>query len=445
VGIFVLNADHVQIDSNFFVGNGRFAVGASDTRGFMLNDNVARANNETGFSLANAQKISVSSPPAGCPSSFGACIIRNIANEHARDGFLMTTGGDYHVLSNTAMNNGISGIEVNNRNNLRPLNSIVRDNLTANNGGVLFPFSGTGILITEFAHADELSGNQAENNRPGGIAVFEDSTATLVEANMIRNSKQNGLIVQKRSTVDIISGNQVSNSGLAGIFVENFAIVETISNNAVNGNGTCSDCTAAKGGLAILGNSMVGTIHDNSFDRNSLGMQIANSSGAESITDSTFDANDSGGILVREGSTIPDFRHNQVRNNRGPVSVAIDDSTGQIMQCDISSLEGRGLSLFKASDVSVQDSTVSDAPLGGIAVYDGSRLTLDSVDVLNNGDTGVLASGDGSTATVQDSAVKGNQGYGLNAQNGATISCSGSTEVSGNAQGPTLGNVEGCN
>jgi DNA-binding beta-propeller fold protein YncE len=445
VGIFVLNADHVQIDSNFFVGNGRFAVGASDTRGFMLNDNVARANNETGFSLANAQKISVSSPPAGCPSSFGACIIRNIANEHARDGFLMTTGGDYHVLSNTAMNNGISGIEVNNRNNLRPLNSIVRDNLTANNGGVLFPFSGTGILITEFAHADELSGNQAENNRPGGIAVFEDSTATLVEANMIRNSKQNGLIVQKRSTVDIISGNQVSNSGLAGIFVENFAIVETISNNAVNGNGTCSDCTAAKGGLAILGNSMVGTIHDNSFDRNSLGMQIANSSGAESITDSTFDANDSGGILVREGSTIPDFRHNQVRNNRGPVSVAIDDSTGQIMQCDISSLEGRGLSLFKASDVSVQDSTVSDAPLGGIAVYDGSRLTLDSVDVLNNGDTGVLASGDGSTATVQDSAVKGNQGYGLNAQNGATISCSGSTEVSDNAQGPTLGNVEGCN
>jgi hypothetical protein len=115
------------------------------------------------------------------------------------------------------------------------------------------------------------------------------------------------------------------------------------------------------------------------------------------------------------------------------------------MICDISSLEGRGLSLFKASDVSVQDSTVSDAPLGGIAVYDGSRLTLDSVDVLNNGDTGVLASGDGSTATVQDSAVKGNQGYGLNAQNGATISCSGSTEVSDNAQGPTLGNVEGCN
>jgi len=68
-----------------------------------------------------------------------------------------------------------------------------------------------------------------------------------------------------------------------------------------------------------------------------------------------------------------------------------------------------------------------------------------SVDVMNNGGAGVLASGEGSTATVQDSAVKGNQGYGLNAQNGATVSCTGSTEVSGNAQGQTLGNVEGCN
>jgi len=445
VGIFILGADKVQIDSNFFVGNGRFAVGASETRGLVISDNVARANNETGFSVANAQSMTVAGSPEGCPASFGACIIRNVANEHSRDGFLMTTGGDYHILFNTAMNNGISGIEVNNRNNLRPLNSIVKNNLTSNNGGVLFPFSGTGILVTEFAHADEISGNQVNNNRPGGIAVFEDSSATLVQSNVIRNSRQNGLIVQKRSSVDTIAGNQVVNSGLAGIFVENSAIVNSISRNAVNNNGTCDDCTAAKGGLAILGDSVVRTIHDNNFDRNSLGMQIANSSSAESITNSSFDGNDSGGILVRESSAIPDFTNNTVRNNRGQASVAIDDSLGLFRQCEISSLEGAGVSLFKSADVTIQDTIISDSPGHGIAVFDGSQLNLMSVGVLDNGDSGVLATGATTAVSLENSTVTGNHDYGLNAQNDATITCQGANTVSGNVGGQTLGNVQGCN
>ena len=445
VGIFILNADNVQIDSNYFVGNGRFAVGASGTRGIVIRDNVARANNETGFSLANAEKMTVSNPSAGCPSAFGACIINNVANEHSRDGFLMTTGGDYYVLSNTAMNNGISGIEVNNRGNANPLTSVVRDNLTSNNGGVLFPFSGTGILITEFAHAEELVGNQAMNNRPGGIAVFEDSSATLVASNVIRGSKQNGLIVQKRSTVDTISGNQVVNSGLAGIFVENNALVNTITDNLVNNNGTCSECTSAKGGLAILGNSVVGTVRNNSFDRNSLGMQIARDSNAESVTGSSFDNNDSGGILIREGSSIPDFINNTVRGNRGQASIAIDDSSGLIKQCEITSLEGTGVTLYNLADVAIEDSVISEAPLEGITVYDGSQLSLLNSEVRNNGGSGAVASGAATSIVLEGSTVTGNKGYGLNAQNGATITCQGTNSLSGNTDGPTLGNVQGCN
>jgi hypothetical protein len=394
--------------------------------------------------VANAQKITVSSPPAGCPSAFGACIIDNIANEHARDGFLMTTGGDYYVASNAAFNNGISGIEVNNRNNLRPLNSVVRDNLTSNNGGVLFPFAGTGILITEFAHASVLSGNQADNNRPGGIAVFEDSTADLVQNNVIRNSKQNALIIQKRSAVDTVSGNQVINSGLSGIFIENSSAVDTIANNIVNDNGTCTECTAAKGGLAILGDSAVRLVENNNFDRNSLGMQIANASAANTIRNSAFDANSSGGILIRQGSSIGDFSFNTVRNNGGPTSVSIDDSTANFNQCEISSTDGAGVSVYSGSTLTVENSTVANSPMEGFAVFDGSTLTLRSVDVLDNGESGVLTTGAGTTASLEDSEVRGNQGYGLNAQNDSTITCSGSTVVAGNSPGQTLGNVQGC-
>lgn len=445
VGIFILNADNVRIDSNYFVGNGRFAVGASGTGGLTLENNVARANNETGFSVANAGKIAVTNPPSGCPSAFGACIIRNIANEHSRDGFLMTTGGDYHVLNNSAFNNGISGIEVNNRNNTAPLNAVIRDNLTNNNGGVLFPFSGTGILVTEFAHATELSGNQAFNNRPGGIAVFEDSSVTLFEANVIENSKQNGLIVQKRSTVDTIIGNQVKKSGLAGIFIENDASVGTIAFNEVNDNGGCTTCTAAKGGIAILGGSSVNDIQNNSFDLNSLGMQIANDSSADSVVNSSFNENDSGGILVRQGSSMPDFTNNSVLNNKGAVGIAIDDSTGTLSQSQISALEGIGVALYNSAEVTIQDSEVTNSATDGIAIYEGSDLILKASEVSGNGESGVLASGSGSTAAVDGSTITNNDGYGLNAQSGASINCTGTNTLSGNGAGATLGGVSGCN
>ncbi len=445
VGIFILDADNVRIEGNFFAGNGRFAVGASGSKGLVIKDNVARANNESGFSVSNSQKITVSNPPQGCPDAFGACILGNIANEHSRDGLLITTGGDYFVLANTAMNNGISGIELNNRGNARPLTAIVRDNLTANNGGVLFPFSGTGILVTEFAHAEEVTGNKAFNNRPGGIAIFEDSSANLVKSNEIRNSKQNGLVVQRRAHVAEMSGNLVVNSGLAGIFVENSASVEKIIDNMVTDNGTCANCTAAKGGLAILDNSTVKLVDNNHFDRNSLGMQIAKFSHADSIMNTTFDSNGDGGILIREDSGIPDFTGNSVRNNRGQASIVISDSEGLIAQCDISSLEGSGINLLNASVLTLEDSMVSNSVLEGILALDGSALTILSTDILDNGESGVRAVGTNTAVSLEASQVTGNQGHGLSAQNSATITCQGTNTISGNADGQFSGDVKGCN
>jgi hypothetical protein len=88
---------------------------------------------------------------------------------------------------------------------------------------------------------------------------------------------------------------------------------------------------------------------------------------------------------------------------------------------------------------------VSESPGEGFAVYEGSQLMLKSVDILDNGSSGVLTAGEGTTASVADSEIKGNQGYGLNAQGESSITCSGTTVVSGNSPGQTLGNVQGCN
>jgi len=46
---------------------------------------------------------------------------------------------------------------------------------------------------------------------------------------------------------------------------------------------------------------------------------------------------------------------------------------------------------------------------------------------------------------LEASKVNGNMDYGLNAQNGATITCQGANTLSGNTLGATLGNVQGCN
>jgi hypothetical protein len=183
----------------------------------------------------------------------------------------------------------------------------------------------------------------------------------------------------------------------------------------------------------------------NSFDNNSLGMQIATNSSADSITESSFDQNETGGVLVRAGSSIPNFSSNSVLGNGGLSAISIDDSDGMISLTEVSSTDGTGVSVYSASDLIIEDSIVSDSPLDGIAVYAGSQLMLKSVDVLDNGSSGVLTAGEGTTASIADSEIKGNQGYGLNAQGESSITCSGSTVVSGNSPGQTLGNVQGCN
>lgn len=159
-GVLVYNASSVRVNSNFFTSNGRDGAGSIGSPGLVITGTVAVANQETGIVVTGSQVGTAQNPPSGCPASFGACIINNVANDNRSDGILASQGGTVYILNNTTMNNGSSGIEMNNRADpgqpaSPPLTGYIKNNSVSNNGGVQFAFAGTGILITEGSNAAE--------------------------------------------------------------------------------------------------------------------------------------------------------------------------------------------------------------------------------------------------------------------------------------------------
>jgi len=75
------------------------------------------SNEESGIIIAGSQPAAGATPgaPAECGSAFGACIFSNLANDNRADGILCSQGGALTILRNTTINNGLLGIELNNR------------------------------------------------------------------------------------------------------------------------------------------------------------------------------------------------------------------------------------------------------------------------------------------------------------------------------------------
>ena len=99
-----------------------------------------------------------------------------------------------------------------------------------------------------------------------------------------------------------------------------------MENNTVTDNGSCAECTSAKGGLAILGQSVVETVSGNQFDRNSLGVQVASGSVAEIIQNTSFNGNETTGVLVRVDSQVS-LSSVEVSNNGGDGVASADAGT----------------------------------------------------------------------------------------------------------------------
>lgn len=457
VGVFVYGTTGVIIENNLFTSNTRFGVGSGGpvgqpgARGLIVRNNVAVSNLESGIALGGATGLAISNAPTNCPSSpagnYGAWVINNTANDNRADGILLSQGGNVCVANNVTSNNGSSGIEFNNRaegTTNPPLNGVIVNNEITNNGGVQFGFAGTGILITEGGRGDIIQTNKLLNNRPFGIGIFLNGQAGVIGQNTITDTPQQGILVQRGSQADEISNNTVRNNGLSGLFVENNASVARITGNVSTGNGT---------GLSILDKSSVTTVDQNTLDNNAVGMEIAGASRASVVSNTTFDSNNDGGVYVRETSTLSGFSNNKVRNNRGQGGLLISASTATLSGSEVSSNLAAGVNLFLGATVTIQNCQINlNQAEGGIFLNGSSKATISGTTINGNVKQGILAAEAGTTATLSGGNsitntlkdASGSGGFGLNAQNGGSITCSGTNTLSGNAAGNVFGAVTGC-
>lgn len=441
-GVYIFRSNNVLIENNLFTSNVRFGLGGQESRGLIVRNNVAVSNLESGMAFAGSTPMTIANAPTNCPASpsgaYGAYIINNVATDNRADGILLSQGGNICVADNDTRSNGSSGIEFNNRAeniSLPALNGTVIHNTIVGNGGVQFGFAGTGLLVTEDADVAIIQENSLLNNRPFGIGIFLNGEAGVITGNTVLDTSQQGILVQRGSHVDVISNNTIRNSGASALFVENDADVDLITQNISTGSGT---------GLSILDRSAVANVTGNSFDRNEVAMEVVNSN-ASTIANNAFTGSSGGGIYIREGSSINDFSNNQVLNSRGLGGMIVDASSITINGGEFSENSGAGIGLYSGATATIRNALIEyNQTPGGVFVTGGSSANLTGVTIGNNVDQGVLAADPGSNVTLSGSTVTGTQGIGLNAQNGATITCSGSNTISGNSGGNTVGSVTGC-
>lgn len=448
-GIFINNSKNVRVDHNLLVGNARFGVGAQSVNRLIVDNNLVLANNESGIVASNSQPLSsnnIIKTPEGCPELFGVCIINNTANDQRADGILVSQGGDYFIKSNTANGNGISGIEINNRyteSGTRPvLSGKILDNELSQNGGDQLSHVGSGILVTEFAHASSISGNNVHHNLPGGIAVFEDSSTGQINQNKVYNNEGNGIIVQKRSDATEISSNDVSNNGLTGIFLASNVSVGEVTNNTSKFNGQCTECLDAKNGLAILGNSNVEIVENNNISNNNSGVQIANESFVLDFKNNQIHNNHNIGLFVRNASGISFVRNIEIGNNQGDHAFFISDSSADIGSLKLLDNKGEGLTITN-SYARVSNTLIKNQEKEGIYLRSGSHLRLHGSLIEEGKGWGIIATSENTTVELTNTTIENNKS-GIIAQNGAIIHCMGGNSISNNNNTQISGNTVNC-
>lgn len=406
VGIYVYRAANVIVERNFATGNARFGIGGEGASGLVVRDNVAAGNIETGIAFTGAVPAAVpaGAPTSACPAiaagNYGAWIVDNTTNDNRADGILVGGGGNYCVAGNVAINNGSSGIEFNNRTEgapLPPLNGATIANTLLGNGAQQFAFAGTGILAAENgATIDLVVGNKLTKNRPYGIAAFLNAKAGRIADNVVADTQTSGIIVRPTSQVIEIVNNTITGSGLAGIFVDTNSSVGTVSGNKATDNDR---------GMSVLDHSTVTLVDNNVFDDNrTLGMEVSGGSQVGTVSNlsasnnasATAAAGSGSGFQVRDGASVGSLQGSRLVGNQGQGGLFVSNG-GQV------ALTG----------VTIDTSTTQ----GVFAIGAGSRVTMGGGSVVN---------------TKRDAAGQG--GFGINAQGGAVVTCSG-VALSGNAAG----------
>lgn len=414
IGVYVFRSNGVTLEKNHFTGNLRFGAGGELSSALLVRNNNAVGNMESGFAFSGSIPASARAEAAGyCPDSptgdeYGAWLVENNSSNNRAVGILLTQGGNYCVSDNVLINNGSSGVELNNRDQegvgRPPLHGVVVENEIETNGGQQFAHAGTGILATENrATIDLIQGNRLIRNRPYGIGVFLGGRVGTIRDNRILSTVSNSILVRVDSEIEQIVDNILTGSGDSGILIANDAEVGRTAGNLISRN---------RKGLSVLSNSRLRRSElDLIEDNERIGLEVV-----DATLDTFVD-----GVIVRNGAA------------------SIESGTG---------VQIRG-----ESTVTIRNSVVQDNfGQGGAFVSGGADLFLDSVMLDSNERNGVLATGAGSFIELRDSQVTGTlqmedgNGYGVTARQQGRVTCIDTT-IEGNEGGGVFaasGEIDGC-
>jgi len=414
IGVYVFRADNVTLERNHLTGNLRFGAGGELSSGLLVRNNNAVANMESGFAFSGAvpgderSEARTACPDSPTGNAYGAWIVNNNSSNNRAVGILLTQGGNYCVSGNVLVNNGSSGVELNNRDQENvgrpPLHGVVIDNEIESNGGQQFSYAGTGILSTEnSATIDLIEGNRLIRNRPYGIGVFLEGRAGTIRDNRILSTVSNSILVRVDSAVEEILDNILTGAGDSGILIANDAEVGRTAGNLVARNNK---------GVSVLSGSRLQRSESDLIEYNQrIGLEVVDATVEELI----------GAAIVRNGSDAVE--------------------------------SGNGIQVGGDASAVIRDSIVHDNfGQGGAYVSGGASLLLEGVEFDRNERFGIDATDADTLVELRDSSVLGTRrrsdedGFGIRSRQDARVQCT-DTLFDGNEGGTVFaatGTVEGC-
>jgi hypothetical protein len=338
--------------------------------------------------------------------------------------------------------NGNGGGLYNNGGTMTIAGCVVRGNTAAGVGGGLYNYNAT-VTITKSTLSDNSAaygGGLYNNsyNSPSSVTItdstFSGNSATVSGGGLDCNS---GGVNDNEGSIFLTGCTLRGNSASLGGGLHSYGGMVTVAgttvsnNSATNGGGLY--CVGKAGSLVTINGS---TISNNAAE-DSAG--LANNAGTMTITDSTISGNSATGDGVAGGG--------------------IDNYTGStltITRCTVSgnsAVYGSGIDSIDGATLTISDSTISanrayddgkNASLGGGIYSYNSTLMISNSTISDN----AAAYGGGlynnsyqsaSRATIMDCTLRGNSapqsGGGIDNNNGATLTISGSTISANTTQG----------
>lgn len=283
-------------------------------------------------------------------------------------------------------------------------------------GSAAIDGGGQDALTLDGAQRTALSGFEVRNGR-NGIAVINGANATLTGV-ASRNHARNGILLTGGAGA-ALSGVTVTGNGLNGLSVE--------TGSAATVNGSFTGTGNRVFGINVNGSALTFSRANVTVTGNAIGIQVAVEANAfieESSSVINASNNQAVGLTVVSGAQMVAFGGTINANGNGVNGVSINSTAGLDLDAgavlNVSNNAGNGLAIQQHSTMTVFN-TPQFSGVPGFSTVNATGNGLNGVSVLTG--SVLTLSGQGRIVST------GNQGIGINGDNGAAVRLVNSTST----------------